>query len=111
MDTIEYNVLLFFKKALLNNKLTKSSFLTDFCKNEDDAFYLFSEFFEKFKIEKGNLNVDKYFYAKSSFWDFITFKKVVQEDKPKITIEHLIKVAEKKEWFDPAPQRVVMKNK
>jgi hypothetical protein len=101
MDTIEYNVLAFFKKALLNNKLTKFSFLTDFCKNEDDAFYLFLEFFEKFKIERGNLNVDKYFYPKSSFLDFITFKKVIQEDKPKITIEHLIKVAEKKEWFDP----------
>jgi hypothetical protein len=61
MNTLEHNVIFFFKKALLNNQLTKSSFLTDFCKNEDDAFYLFLEFFEKFKIEKGNLDVDKYY--------------------------------------------------
>lgn len=101
MDTIEYKVLDFFKKALLNNKLTKFSFLTDFCKNEDDAFYLFLEFFEKFKIEKGNLNVDKYFYPKLKLLDLIKFKKINKESKPKITIEHLIKVVEKKEWFDP----------
>ncbi|WP_413998088.1 DUF1493 family protein [Flavobacterium sp. W1B] len=100
MNTIENDVLIFFKKSL-SNKLTLSSNLTDFCKNEDDAFYLFLEFFEVFKIEKGNLDVDKYFYSKSSFWDMIRFKKVKQEEKPKITIKHLIKVAEKKEWFDP----------
>lgn len=101
MSTIENDVLIFFKKSV-SNKLTLSSTLTDFCKYEDDAFYLFREFFEKFKIEKGNLNVDEYFYAQPSFLDFVTFKKVVQENKPKITIEHLIKVAEKKEWFDPS---------
>jgi hypothetical protein len=101
MNTIENDVLIFFKKSL-SNKLTISSNLTDFCKNEDDAFYLFLEFFEVFKIEKGYLDVDKYFYSKSSFWVMITFKKVEQEIKPKITIKHLIKVAEKKEWFDPS---------
>lgn len=100
MNTIENDVLIFFKKSL-SNKLTISSNLTDFCKNEDDAFYLFLEFFEVFKIEKGYLDVDKYFYSRSSFWDMITFKKVKQDEKTKITIGHMIEVAKRKEWFDP----------
>lgn len=101
MDTLENDVLVFFKKAL-GNKLELSSSLTDFCKNEDDAFYLFLEFFEKFKIEKGNLDVDKFFYPKAKFFDIFRFKKTNQDEKPKISIKHLIKVAEKKEWFDPS---------
>jgi len=28
-------------------------------------------------------------------------KKVKQENKPKISIEHLMRVAGKKEWFNP----------
>lgn len=100
MSTIENDVLIFFKKSV-SNKITLYSNLTDFCKDEDDAFYLFLEFFDIFKIEKGSLNVDKYFHPRSSFWNLITFKKVKHEEKPKITIEHLIKVAEKKEWFEP----------
>lgn len=100
MSTIENDVLIFFKKSV-SNKLTLSSNLTDFCKYEDDAFYLFLEFFEVFKIEKGNLDLDKYFYSKSSFWDIIKLKKVKQDEKPKITIEHMIEVAKRKEWFNP----------
>ena len=100
MDTIENDVLVFFEKAL-GRKLKIFSSLADFCKNEDDAYYLFLEFFENFKIEKGSLDLDKFFYARANFWDIIRFKKVRQDEKQKITIEHLIKVAEKKEWFDP----------
>lgn len=100
MSTIENDVLIFFKKSV-SNKLALSSNLTDFCKYEDDAFYLFLEFFEVFKIEKGNLDVDKYFYPKATFWDIIRFKKVKQDEKPKITIGHMIEVAKRKEWFDP----------
>ncbi|SFJ76579.1 DUF1493 family protein [Myroides guanonis] len=100
MNILENDVLVFFKKAV-SSKLTMSSSLTDFCKNEDDAYYLFLEFFEKFEIEKGYLDLDKFFYPKASLWGVIRLKRNDYDDKPKITIQHLIKVAKKKEWFDP----------
>ena len=101
MNEINNEVLVFFKKALINNRLSESSCINDFCKDEDDAFYLFLEFFDIFKIEKGNLDLDKYFYSKTNFWDRILLKKIKQDEKQKITIKHLIEVAKTKHWFDP----------
>ena len=100
MDKIKYNVIFFFKKAL-NKKIDENSFINDFCKDEDDAFYLFLEFFEKFEIKTGNFNLDKYFNSNNTFWDIIFKKnKTEYKIKPKIPISHLIEVAIKKEWFD-----------
>lgn len=101
MEKLDNEVISFFRKALSNSKLSKSSYLNDFCKNEDNAYYLFLEFFESFNIEKGHLDLDKYFYSKSVFFDIFKLAKPSQSTKPKISIAHLIKVAEKKEWFDP----------
>ncbi|WP_306350861.1 DUF1493 family protein [Flavobacterium sp. '19STA2R22 D10 B1'] len=100
MNELEKDVLLFFRKAL-NKEIRVSSNLSDFCKYEDDAFYLFLEFFEKFKIKKGYLDLDKYFYKTPKFWDIIRFKKIKQKQKQPITIGHMIEVVKKGEWFDP----------
>ncbi len=107
MDIIETEVLLFFKKAL-NKKIQTSSYLNDYCKNEDDAFYLIYEFFDKFNIEKGNLNLDKYFNYKRTLYDKLFFKNVSNKitNKPKITISHMIEVAKRKEWFEPSSSGV-----
>lgn len=100
MMTIENQVIDFFKRKI-SKKIDKNSYITDYCKNEDDAYYLFLEFFSEFNIEQGNLNLDKYFYKKKPFYLF-SFKKNEEEinKKKSISIKHLIEVAISKRWFD-----------
>ena len=64
--SIEDKVLLFFNKKV-SKKIDKNLYLTDFCTNEDDAYYLFLDFFSEFEIEEGYLDLDMYFYKSNSF--------------------------------------------
>ena len=59
-------------------------------------------FIHKFNIESSNLDYDKY-CEKETFNPLrFLFSKKTDQEKPKITIKHLIEVAEKKVWFDPS---------
>jgi len=71
----------------------------------EDAIDIFEDFFTKFSIEKENLfDVNKYFYN-FGFFEAIFIRNFGKnknyEKKTPITVSHLIKVAEKGEWFDP----------
>ena len=72
----------------------------------DDGIIILDDFFKKFNIQKGYLDLNKYFNPVLNpiqlFWNFIQLKKVSEKaKKPIITIEHMIEVAKKGEWFDP----------
>ena len=99
-EKIEDKVLHFFKVAV-SKDINEQSIINELCHYEDDAFYLLSEFFEKFKIERGHLKLDKYFNNHPSFWDIIKFKKRILETKPPIQVSHMINVAKKGIWYDP----------
>ncbi|NCO64451.1 MAG: hypothetical protein COW66_14120 [Flavobacteriaceae bacterium CG18_big_fil_WC_8_21_14_2_50_34_36] len=104
MKTIESNVIAFFNqwlpKEMGNNVNTVINTIN---LDREDAIMIFEEFINEFDILSGysSFDIDKYFYPQKSFWNIIMYKKVKKEEKPKITIAHMIEVAKKKEWFDP----------
>ncbi|PQL94410.1 DUF1493 family protein [Apibacter adventoris] len=72
----------------------------------DDAEILLKEFIDQFDIQKGYLEIDKYFYNLSDFgWRYwlslLKLRKYKPLQKPPITIAHMIEVAKRNEWFDP----------
>ena len=106
MNILEKKVMDFFKKynIIENNKIdtiiNKPNYFAD------EAFFLMEEFFIKFDINRGYINIDRFFnplptLSLRHFLNMFGLKKIKYPQKPKITIEHMIKVAEKKEWFDP----------
>lgn len=106
MDKLEKEVIFFFKK----NKVVKSDEIDNIINQPDyladEAFFLMEDFFVKFNINKGYIDIDKFFNPLpnlnfKNFFNIFRLKKRRYPDRPKITIEHMIKVAEKKEWFDP----------
>lgn len=107
MDELEKKVIDFFNK----NNIVKNDKIDSIINKPnyfaDEAFYLMEEFFVKFNIDKGYIDIDKFFnplptLSFKHFLNIFGLKKTEYPEKPKITIEHLIKVAEKKEWFDPS---------
>jgi hypothetical protein len=106
MDKIDQKVIKYFQECniIKNNKIDSIINKSDYY--ADEAFFLFENFFEKFNIEKGYIDIDKFFNPLPKlnlkhFLNLFRLKKKQYIDKPKITIEHMIKVAKKKEWFDP----------
>ncbi|UPQ80465.1 DUF1493 family protein [Flavobacterium azooxidireducens] len=107
MSEVEKEVITFFKEKRIisesdniNTIINKPDYLAD------EAYFLMESFFEKFKVEKGYLDIDKYFNPLPKldlkyFINLLRFKRIVNNQKPVITLYHLIKVAEKREWFDP----------
>ena len=72
----------------------------------DEAYFMMEDFFFKFNIDKGCIDIDTFFNPLPSlnfkhFLNLFGFKKIKYPQKIEITIQHMIKVAEKKEWFDP----------
>lgn len=105
---IEEQVIDFFRKRI-SKKIDKDSYITDFCKDEDDAYYLFLDFFSEFNIENGYLNLDDYFFQNGNFlYKIIKYFnnngsiKNEKNEKKQISIKHLTEVAIKKQWFDPS---------
>ncbi|KUF37810.1 hypothetical protein AV926_01920 [Myroides marinus] len=98
MEGLEKEVLDFFKKRV-SRKLTIESYLTDYCKDEDDAFFLLIEFFEKYTISEGYLDIDKYFYNTKTYFGIHFGEKT--EGKPSISIRHLVETARFRKWINP----------
>lgn len=72
-----------------------------------DAEFFMLRFFEEFKINYVNFEITSFFYYPNYSWKNIVFirkffNKKNRMDLQPLTIDHLIKVAEKKQWFDPS---------
>jgi len=81
-------------------KIEKS--LDDLGMYGDDKRDFLMSFIHKFNIESSNLDYDKY-CEKEVFNPLkLLFYKKINKEVIEITIKHLIKVAEKKVWFDPS---------
>lgn len=68
-----------------------------------DAWTLMSDFFEEFEVRNSeDFEIYAFFVEELSVIDFMKkgYKKRIKEKKS-LFIKHLIKVAERKEWFDP----------
>ncbi|MDO5655664.1 MAG: DUF1493 family protein [Flavobacteriaceae bacterium] len=70
-----------------------------------DAECLMNEFFLKFKIKHDNFNTSDFFvYPKNNWKDLIFIRSFFPNrysQKPFITLNHLIQVIERGEWFNP----------
>ncbi|MFV5686549.1 DUF1493 family protein [Flavobacterium sp. GB2R13] len=106
MDELEKKVIDFFNKnnIVKNNKIDSSINKPNYF--ADEAFFLMEEFFVKFNIDKGYIDIDKFFnplptLSFKHFLNLFGLKKMEYPEKPKITIGHMIEVAKRKEWFDP----------
>jgi hypothetical protein len=102
---INEEVLIFFRKEL-SKKIDKNYVINNPNYLGDEANFLLEDFFKKFDIQSGYLEVDKYFNPLPSpmgcLWSWIIFNFPKSEQKyPIITIAHMIEVAKRKEWFDP----------
>lgn len=107
MKTLKDEVTDFF----LNEKIINSNGLNSIINKPnlfiDEALFLFERFFKRFEIDKGYINLDDFFNPLPAlnlryiFNHLILRRKLRLEQKKIITLEHMIKVAEKKEWFNP----------
>ncbi|MGM5631393.1 DUF1493 family protein [Apibacter raozihei] len=101
-------ILFFFLKTGIKN-LNDTTNIADpkFGIIELDAEYLMESYFKNFKIKYNNFNVYNYFQGFPNInWNYfinqiVKRKKYDYPIKPPLTIGHLIKVAEKGEWFEP----------
>lgn len=111
-DDLEKKIIYFFKKnnIIENDKNDKNDKNDNFINKPnyfaDEAFFLMQEFFAEFNIHKGYIDIDKFFnplpiISLNHILNIFGLKHIKYPQKPKITIEHLIKVAKKNEWFDP----------
>ncbi|CAA7386972.1 DUF1493 family protein [Chryseobacterium fistulae] len=112
-EYIEDNVINFFQRSLDEKMINKNTIINNDDYSSEDAFFMLEVFFEIFDIEKGYLDMDKYFrptypygigiypLIKGILSKFNWAKKPIIEPKPPITIAHMIEVAKRNEWFDP----------
>lgn len=105
MENIEERVMSFFKKNISKN--IKEDYVInhpDFL--GDEATFLLKDFYKEFGINKGYLDVDRYFnpvpFPFKFLINLLTFNFPKEKQKiPIITVKHMIEVAKRKEWFDP----------
>lgn len=105
MESIEERVMIFFRKNISKNIkedyiINHPNFLGD------EATFLLVDFYKEFGINKGYLEVDKYFnpvpFPFEFLIDLLTFNFSKEKQKhPIITVKHMIEVAKRKEWFEP----------
>lgn len=105
-NKLEGQVISFFKKELNSKKINRETILNDYWFYIEDSIFILDEFFYHFNISCSTFIIEKYFHSFPDlnwkcFLDRIRFKKMYYPEKQKLTIQHLIKVAERKEWFDP----------
>jgi hypothetical protein len=98
-------VLSFFRKNISKN-VDENYIINNQNYLGDEATFLLEDFFKKFDIQSGYLEVDKYFNPLPSpmgcLWSWITFNFPKNKQKyPIITVRHMIEVARRKEWFEP----------
>lgn len=102
---INENVLSFFRNKI-SKEIDENYIINNPNYLGDEATFLLEDFFKKFDIQSGYLEVDKYFNPLPSpmgcLWSWITFTFPKNKQKyPVITISHMIEVAKRKEWFEP----------
>lgn len=106
---IHDEVLIFFRKNISKN-IDENYIINNPDYLGDEATFLLEDFFTRFNIQKGYLEIDDYFNPLPppigcllGWITFIfTFKFPKYEQKhPVITVGHMIEVAKRKEWFDP----------
>lgn len=102
---MEENIINYFKEVGWYDKfLHTKTVINQSDMDQEDAVFILEIFFQKFNIvNPQDFDIDKLLYHRS----FVSHIKtmfgfaIVEEEKPKITIEHMIKVADKREWFLP----------
>lgn len=100
MKDLERKVVDFFSKYDIPIKDENAIINPDFILS-DDANIIMESFIKEFDIEKGYLEIDKFFEPLPNI-NFNLFKKKRKKlNRPLITIAHMIEVAKRKEWFDP----------
>jgi len=95
-------VISFFVKKM-NKEIGVDSEINDMGYFGLDGWALMSDFFDEFEIRNSeDFEIYSFFVEELSFIDFMKkgYKKRIKE-KNSLSINHLIKVAERKEWFDP----------
>lgn len=102
---IDKSVLSFFRKKI-SKKIDESYIINNPDYLADEATILFEDFFVKFDIKQGCLEIDNYFNPLPSpfgcLLSWITFSFPKRKQKhPIITVSHMIEVAKRKEWFNP----------
>lgn len=111
MEELQKKVIDFFKKNNIIESDNTNSIINKPNYFADEAYFLMEDFFMKFNIDKGYIDIDNFFNPLPTlnfihFLNLFGLKKIKYMDKPKITIEHMIKVAEKGQWFDPKPDDI-----
>jgi len=105
-DNIENQVIRFFSKYFWFQKINQDFVLNESFTTEDEVFFMLIDFFEHFDIDPKDFNILKYFEPEPTLnilqvtYNRLLGKKEKREKHRPLTIEHLIKVAEKGEWFD-----------
>lgn len=102
---VSKEVLIFFRKKI-SKSVDENYIINNPNYLSDEATLLFEDFFLKFNIQKGYLEIDDYFNPLPSplgcFFNWITFTFPKRKQKyPLIKVAHMIEVAKRKEWFDP----------
>lgn len=102
-DNIEKQVIIFFNKHFWFKKIDKYFVLNEFFTTEDEVFFMLVDFFEHFNIDPKDFDILKYFDPEPSLNIFYNIRNGLKKKKKysPLTIKHLIKVAEKGEWFNP----------
>ncbi|AZB18816.1 DUF1493 family protein [Chryseobacterium indologenes] len=100
MKDLEKKIIDFFSKYDIPIKDVNAIINPDFILS-DDANIIMGRFIKEFNIEKGYLEIDKFFEPLSSISFNLFKKKGKKVNRPLITVAHMIEVARRKEWFDP----------
>lgn len=110
MKSLESRVVDFFNRWVFKDEeKSLDTVINTINLDREDAVMIFEEFLNEFEIESGysSFDIDKYFY-KLTFLDTLLiniFSKRIEKKyskKKPITINHMIEVAKRKEWFDPS---------
>lgn len=101
-QNIDLNIFTFLKRYFKFEKLHNEFIINKFYRYEDEVDLLFFDFFNTFHINHKNFNILEYFEPEPYF-GFNQIKNLFlrRKEYPPITIQHLIDVAKKKEWFNP----------
>ncbi|MGM5631388.1 DUF1493 family protein [Apibacter raozihei] len=104
--SIENKVIDYFKRKFKGFvKIDENTILNKLYTTEDEIYFELVDYFEYFKIKINDFNILDYFYPEltlnlKDIWARLTGKNK-RTPIPLLTIGHLIKVAEKGEWFEP----------
>jgi len=103
MDIADIVISYFKKRGYYDNNLKSKTIINNNHEDFMDMEWIFESFFKDFNIKNSNeFDVDKYFYNNSLINKILTKVGVKNNNisKPPITIDHMIEVVKRKEWFD-----------